>query len=78
MLSKYMQPSNWTLTPNKLDEAISQTGRRRHLGWMVVNWQSQRGLARRMQLAQRRWPAAGQGQRLQSGQRRCASCILLA
>ncbi|WP_234418027.1 hypothetical protein, partial [Xanthomonas fragariae] len=24
---------------NKLDEAISQTGRRRHLGWTVVNWQ---------------------------------------
>ncbi len=25
----YIQPSKWTLTPNKLDEAISQTGRRR-------------------------------------------------
>ncbi|WP_444485038.1 DUF2958 domain-containing protein, partial [Xanthomonas citri] len=28
-LSEYIQPSKWTLTPNKLDEAISQTGRRR-------------------------------------------------
>jgi hypothetical protein len=25
----YIQPSKWTLAPNKVDEAISQTGRRR-------------------------------------------------
>ncbi|WP_460199057.1 hypothetical protein ACE15N_21900 (plasmid) [Xanthomonas campestris pv. passiflorae] len=33
----YIQPSKWTLAPNKLDEAISQTGQRR---WSTTPIQS--------------------------------------